>query len=94
MILLPWMKQNGLFGDKINYADDPFDALIDADCLVIPTEWPEFRFPNFKVIKKLLKDPVIFDGRNIYDVEEMKERGFKYFCIGIDTTKLANGLSN
>ncbi len=74
-------------GDKINYADDPFDALIDADCLVIPTEWPEFRFPNFKVIKKLLKDPVIFDGRNIYDVEEMKERGFKYFCIGINTMK-------
>jgi len=73
-------------GDKINYAEDPFDALIDADCLVIPTEWPEFRFPNFKVIKKLLKEPVIFDGRNIYDVEEMKERGFTYFCIGIDTT--------
>ena len=73
-------------GNKINYAEDPFDALIDADCLVIPTEWPEFRFPNFKVIKKLLKEPVIFDGRNIYDIEEMKERGFTYFCIGIDTT--------
>ncbi|MCD4735665.1 MAG: UDP-glucose/GDP-mannose dehydrogenase family protein [Bacteroidales bacterium] len=71
--------------DKIEYASDQFDALIDADCLIIPTEWPEFRFPNFEVVKKLMKTPVIFDGRNIYEPEEMKERGFKYYCIGIQT---------
>ncbi len=70
---------------KIEYATDQFDALIDADCLVIITEWSEFKFPNFNVIKKLLKDPVIFDGRNIYDAEEMNERGFKYSCIGLNT---------
>ena len=75
------------FGDKIEYAKDQFDPLIDADCLIVPTEWPEFRFPNFKVMKKLMKEPVIFDGRNIYDVNEMKELGFKYFCIGIDTDR-------
>jgi UDPglucose 6-dehydrogenase len=72
-------------GDKISYASDQYDALKDADCLVIPTEWPEFRVPDFDEIKKLLKKPVIFDGRNIFDLEEMKSRGFDYFCIGIRT---------
>jgi len=76
-----------IIGDKIEYASDQFDALIDADCLVIITEWHEFRFPNFAVIKKLLKKPAVFDGRNIYDVKEMKEKEFDYFCIGIDTKK-------
>ena len=71
-----------LIGDKIEYAIDQFDTLIDADCLIVPTEWSEFRFPNFNVVKKLMKEPVIFDGRNIYDEIEMEERGFKYFCIG------------
>jgi UDPglucose 6-dehydrogenase len=72
---------------KIAYAEDQYDALIDADCLVLVTEWPEFRFPNFNVIRKLLKTPLIFDGRNIYDRAEMKSKGFEYFCIGIDTTR-------
>ncbi|MCD4746291.1 MAG: UDP-glucose/GDP-mannose dehydrogenase family protein [Bacteroidales bacterium] len=76
-----------VLGDKIEYSKDQFDALIDADCLVIITEWPEFKFPNFNVISKLLKEPLIFDGRNIYDVKEMKHKGFKYFCIGVDTNK-------
>ncbi len=76
-----------ILGDKIEYAPDQYDALIDADSLLLITEWPEFKFPNFNIIRKLLKEPVIFDGRNVYDVEEMKERNFKYFCIGIDTTK-------
>ncbi len=70
-------------GDSIDYATDEYDALIDADVLVIATEWPEFKFPNFRVIKKLLKQPVIFDGRNIYDKEIMKEYGFHYECIGL-----------
>lgn len=76
-----------IIGDKIEYADDQFDALIDADCLLIITEWSEFKFPNFKIVKKLLKEPIIFDGRNIYDAKDMKSRGFKYSCIGLNTSK-------
>lgn len=75
------------FGDTISYFDDQYEALIDADCLAILTEWPEFKFPNFNIINRLLKDTAIFDGRNIYDRFEMKEKGFNYFCIGVDTTK-------
>jgi len=76
-----------ILGDKIEYAEDQYDALIDADCLVLVTEWPEFKFPNFNVIRKLLKTPAIFDGRNIYGRAEIQKRGFDYFCIGIDTTR-------
>lgn len=76
-----------ILGDTIEYAEDQYDALIDADCLLLVTEWPEFKFPNFNVVKKLLKDPVIFDGRNIYEIAEMKRKGFYYFCIGVDTSK-------
>lgn len=72
-------------GDAVEYAKDQYEALIDADALLIVTEWPEFRFPNFNVVKKLLKAPLIFDGRNVYDPEEMAEIGFDYFCIGINT---------
>ena len=74
------------FGDTISYCEDQYETLIDADCLAILTEWPEFKFPNLKIVQKLLINPVIFDGRNIYDKEEMKENGFDYFCIGINTT--------
>ncbi len=76
-----------ILDDKITYAEDQYDVLIDADCLVLVTEWPEFRFPNFNVIKKLLRTAAVFDGRNIYDRTEMKAKGFDYFCIGIDTTR-------
>ncbi len=75
------------FGNSISYYEDQYEALIDADCLAILTEWPEFKFPNFKVIKKLLKAPIIFDGRNIYDRNEMKKIGFNYSCIGVDTSE-------
>jgi len=74
-------------GDTIVYADDQYDALIDADCLLLVTEWSEFKFPNFKIMRKLLTQPVVFDGRNIYEASEMKRNDFTYFCIGIDTTK-------
>jgi len=70
-------------GDRIKYASDMYDALKNSDCLLIATEWSEFRLPDFLQIKKLLKTPVIFDGRNIYNLTEMKESGFDYFCIGI-----------
>lgn len=75
-----------ILGNSIEFCQDQYDALIDADCLLLVTEWSEFKFPNFNVVKKLLKTPVIFDGRNIYDVNEMKKKGFFYYCIGINTT--------
>ena len=72
-------------GEQITYCKDQYDTLIDADALIIATEWPEFRSPNFNVISKLMKQKVIFDGRNIFDQEEMKELGFGYYCIGVRT---------
>jgi UDPglucose 6-dehydrogenase len=71
-----------ILGDKISYANDEYEACIDAEALIVVTEWSEFRIPNFKVLKKLMKNNVIFDGRNIYDPEEMKELGFSYYSIG------------
>ncbi|MFH0865991.1 MAG: UDP binding domain-containing protein, partial [Bacteroidota bacterium] len=70
-------------GNSIEYAIDPYDALKGSDCLLIATEWNEFRLPDFTLIKKLLKKPAVFDGRNIYNIKEMKAEGFDYFCIGI-----------
>jgi UDPglucose 6-dehydrogenase len=72
-------------GDSITYAKDQFEALVDADALLVVTEWPEFRSPSFEVVGKLLKQKVVFDGRNIYDPKEMQEAGFAYPCIGIRT---------
>nr|MDA3927808.1 UDP-glucose/GDP-mannose dehydrogenase family protein [Prolixibacteraceae bacterium] len=71
-----------ILGDKITYAKDEYDACIDADALIIVTEWAEFRIPNFRVLEKLLKSKTIFDGRNIYDTIEMKELGYSYYSIG------------
>ena len=72
-----------IIGDKIEYCKDAYEALIDADCLMLITEWQEFRFPNFKIIERLMKQKAIFDGRNVYDREEMDRLGFYYNCIGI-----------
>lgn len=74
-----------ILGNKINYANDEYDACIDADALVLVTEWPEFRLPNFRVLGKLLKSKTIFDGRNIYDPDEMKDMNFSYYSIGRKT---------
>ncbi len=71
-----------ILGDKITYAKDEYEAVIDADALILVTEWSEFRVPNFRVLEKLLKNKLIFDGRNIYDPEEMKERSYTYYAIG------------
>lgn len=71
-----------LYGDRLEYAGDPYEALIGAEALAIVTEWSVFRTPSFEVMKKLLKEPVIFDGRNLYDLERMKEYGFFYNSIG------------
>ena len=71
-----------ILGDKIEYADDKYEALIDTDGLVVVTEWPEFRVLNYRVLEKLMKEKVIFDGRNIYDADEIQEFGFTYYSIG------------
>ena len=71
-----------ILGDKITYADDEYDAVIDADALILVTEWPEFRIPNFRVLEKLMKNKLIFDGRNVYEPEEMKEMDYTYYAIG------------
>jgi UDPglucose 6-dehydrogenase len=70
------------FGGKINYAKSMYQATIDADALIISTEWSIFRTPNFKKLKEHLKSPVIFDGRNLYDIEDMEKEGFYYNSIG------------
>lgn len=76
-----------ILGDSVEYTGDQYEALIDADGLFVITEWPEFKFPNYKIIKKLMNENVIFDGRNIYDPIEMREEGFDYFGIGIGMKK-------
>ncbi len=70
------------FGDTIYYACDMYDALLDADALILLTEWKEFRLPAWGVIKKTMNNAVIFDGRNIYDKKELDELGIAYHCIG------------
>jgi UDPglucose 6-dehydrogenase len=72
----------GIFGSKIAYADSSYAALTGADALVIVTEWNEFREPDFARMRKLLRNPVIFDGRNIYNPETMRAQGFTYESIG------------
>ena len=71
-----------IFGERILYAQHGYDALYGASALLILTEWNEFRRPDFARIKQLLKNPVIFDGRNIYDPRDLGKLGFKYFPIG------------
>ena len=71
-----------IFGDKINYAKNAYDALKNADCLALLTEWNEFRRPDFDRIKELLKTPLIFDGRNMYDKNLLKSKGIEHFSIG------------
>lgn len=71
--------------DSISYAEDQYTALDEADALLVVTEWPEFRQPDFDILKSKLKNPVIFDGRNIFDIADIKESGFTYYCIGIRT---------
>ncbi|PHI20597.1 UDP-glucose 6-dehydrogenase [Lewinellaceae bacterium SD302] len=71
-----------IFGDKITLVDEQYEALIGADALAIMTEWQVFRTPSFDVLAKLLNEKVIFDGRNLYDLDQMRELGFHYDSIG------------
>lgn len=69
-------------GDRIHYSQNMYEALENADALVIVTEWTVFRTPDFDKMKSLMTGNIIFDGRNLFDLEEMKEQGYKYFSIG------------
>jgi UDPglucose 6-dehydrogenase len=69
-------------GDRIIYVNEPYEALIDADALAIVTEWSQFRAPGFKIMKQLMRQPHIFDGRNLYDLDQMTEEGFYYESMG------------
>jgi UDPglucose 6-dehydrogenase len=71
-----------IFGSKISYADNSYAALTGADALVIVTEWNEFREPDFARMRKLLRSPIIFDGRNLYSPEQIRAHGFTYISIG------------
>jgi UDPglucose 6-dehydrogenase len=74
-----------ILGDTISYTDDMYDTLNKADALLVVTEWPEFRVPDFNEVGKRLNKKVVFDGRNIFDVSDMKKMGYEYYCIGIKT---------
>lgn len=69
-------------GEVVYYARDPYDALLDADAMLLVTEWKIFRLPSWPVVRKTMANPLIIDGRNIYDCQELKVQGFEYHCIG------------
>lgn len=69
-------------GDSVEYAADMYDAVLNVDALLLLTEWKQFRLPSWGVIKRSMNQALIIDGRNIYDMQEMKKLGFEYFCIG------------
>jgi UDPglucose 6-dehydrogenase len=71
-----------IFGPAISYASNSFEAVSGADALLIVTEWNEFREPDFARMKKLMKHPVIFDGRNLYQPSHVRDLGFTYHSIG------------
>ena len=75
----------GLLDDSIAFAANEYDALQDADALLICTEWGIFRNPDFARMKNMMKDAVIFDGRNLFEIEDMNELGFYYSSIGRNT---------
>jgi UDPglucose 6-dehydrogenase len=74
-----------LVGDKINFTENQYDALNNCDALIIATEWSEFRTPDFEKMNERMKNKVIFDGRNVFDLEQMQELGYYYESIGRKT---------
>lgn len=77
-----------MFGDQIEYCNDEYETVKDADALMVMTEWPEFRAPDFQKVSDLMNNKVIFDGRNVFSLNKMKELGFQYISIG---RKIING---
>lgn len=75
-------RVRAIYGDRLHYCDLAYAAVQDADALLIATEWNEFRRPDFERVRKALRRPVIFDGRNLYTPDRMQQRGFEYFCVG------------
>lgn len=75
-------EAKSIIGNSVKYAQSSYEALSNADALILATEWNEFRRPDFERIKKLLKSAIIFDGRNQYEPKRMQERGFDYLCLG------------
>jgi UDPglucose 6-dehydrogenase len=75
-------KAKDILGERVKFCKDPYDACRDSDCLLIVTEWPEFKELDFKRIKKLMNRPLVIDGRNIYDPAAMKKSGFIYLGMG------------
>jgi UDPglucose 6-dehydrogenase len=73
---------NKHLGNAVTYSTDPYDALRDADAMVLMTEWSEFHLPDFSRMADIMKGRVIFDGRNIYDPQVIKKMGFTYYGIG------------
>jgi UDPglucose 6-dehydrogenase len=71
-----------LLGNRIDYAETNYEALVGADALVVVTDWNEYRHPDFERVKRTLKQPIIVDGRNLYDVEKMRDLGVRYHSIG------------
>ena len=78
-----------VMGDTISYFDNPYDALDGADALVICTDWGDFRAPDMDQMKQRLKDPLVFDGRNLYRLDDMAEKGFTYYSVGRATVNPA-----
>jgi UDPglucose 6-dehydrogenase len=79
-VAMPECKRR--LGDVVYYCKDMYDAVLDADCLMLVTEWKEFRLPTWGVVRKAMTNRLVIDGRNIYDIEELAENGFEYHCIG------------
>jgi UDPglucose 6-dehydrogenase len=80
-----------LLGDRIRFCETQYECLEGVDALVIATEWNEFRTPDFDKMLSLMKDPVVFDGRNVFDVAQMEKKGFYYESIG---RPLVNQMAN
>jgi UDPglucose 6-dehydrogenase len=72
-----------MFGEKITLVEDAYDALMDADALLLLTEWREYQYPEFERFKELMRTPVVFDGRNIWVTYNLQEQGFEYGGVGI-----------
>lgn len=79
-VAMPECKRR--IGDSVTYCKDMYDAVLDADALLLLTEWKEFRLPSWAVIRKAMRQPLVIDGRNIFDYEDLAECGFEYHCIG------------
>jgi UDPglucose 6-dehydrogenase len=78
-----------LLGDDVRFCENPYDAVQGADFLIIATEWPEFRTPDFAKLSSVLKSKVIFDGRNVFENETMRKHGYRYVSIGREDVKPA-----